>query len=488
MTTQRFRCEWVWLGGDAAVADVVVVVDDEVIVAIEQGGEADVDLPGLTLPGAANAHSHAFHRALRGAPQSGTGTFWTWRQQMYRAAEALTPARYEQLATAVFAEMLLAGYTAVGEFHYLHHQADGERYDDPNAMGLALIAAAGRAGIRLTLLDTCYLHGGIGDDGELLALDDVQERFSDGDVDRWRHRVDDLRAAISAGPGDAPEGGSLVAHAVDASGVIPAHDTPDGSAAAGRHRHVRVGAAIHSVRAVDPEAMVVVNAWAAANDSPLHAHVSEQPAENHQSQVRFGATPVGVLHTAGVLGPRFTAVHATHLTDDDIALLGADGSAACFCSTTERDLADGIGPSVALAAAGVPLCIGSDSHAVVDSFEETKAIEMDARLASGHRGNHTVAALHAMRAANGYAAIGWPEGGRIEVGAPADFVTIDLRSPRTAATGDDPLATALFAAGAADVTDVVVAGRHVVRDGYHVTIDVPAALAAAVDDLGLGPS
>ncbi|MEI6403724.1 MAG: amidohydrolase family protein, partial [Actinomycetota bacterium] len=165
MSSTAFHCELAWLGGDTAAAGVLVEVTDGIITDIRAGVSAPagaVALRGLTLPGFANAHSHAFHRALRGRTHAGSGSFWTWRDQMYGLAARLTPASYRALARAVYGEMVLAGITAVGEFHYLHHDSDGAPYEEPNAMGEALIAAAGEAGLRITLLDACYLHGGVG--------------------------------------------------------------------------------------------------------------------------------------------------------------------------------------------------------------------------------------------------------------------------------------------------------------------------------------
>ena len=260
-------------------------------------------LAGLTVPGFANAHSHAFHRALRSRVQAERGTFWTWRDTMYRAAEHLDPERYHRLGRAVFAEMAQAGIAVVGEFHYVHHQPSGAPYRDANAMGEALMAAATDVGIRITLLDTLYLHGALDVRG-YAPVDGMQRRFADGDVDRWVQRVADLEPAASQ----------------------------------------RVGAAIHSVRAVDPDAMARVAEWAGSTDVPLHAHVSEQQAENDQCAAAFERTPTQVLADAGVLSSRFTAVHATHPTPADIAILASRGSSVCLCPTTERDLGDGLGP------------------------------------------------------------------------------------------------------------------------------------------------
>ncbi len=374
-----------------------------------------ITLPGLTLPGFANTHSHAFHRALRGRTQRERGTFWTWREQMYAVAERLDPDSYRTLATAVFREMVAAGMTSVGEFHYLHHTADGTPYDDPHAMSHALVEAAREAGIRLTLLDTCYLSSGFGEPPQ-----GVQRRFSDGDVDAWRARVD----------------------------ALPATDG------------VRHGAAIHSVRAVPPEDMPTVAEWAAGR--PLHVHVSEQVAENDACVAAYARTPVELLADHDVLGPLTTAVHATHLTDDDVRLLAQTSTYAGFCPTTERDLGDGIGPGRRLYEAGVALTLGSDSHAVVDPFEEMRALEVDERLATQERGHWAAAELLEAATTVGHRSLGWDDAGAIAVGQRADLVTLDTASPRTAGTGADEH-TAVFAATAADVVHVVVDGRVVVR-------------------------
>jgi formiminoglutamate deiminase len=436
-----YHCELAWLGGEQAERDVLVHVDGERITAVEtavaERPAAAIRLPGLTLPGLANAHSHAFHRALRGRTHTGPGSFWTWRAQMYALAASLDPDSYLQLARATFAEMALAGISVVGEFHYLHHGPAGVPYDDPNAMGAALIAAAADAGIRITLLDTCYLQGGIG-----VELDDTQRRFADHDALAWEARASALAdSAFSGSPG------------------------------------ARIGAAIHSVRAVDPPAMEIVATWAAAREAPLHAHVSEQPAENERCAEAYGRTPTELLSDCGALGSLFTAVHATHLTDADVGRLGASSCWCCLCPTTERDLADGIGPSHALRHAGARLTLGSDSHAVVDLFEEARAVELDERLARGVRGSHDAADLLRMATEHGHASLGYPDAGRISAGCYADLTTIGLDSVRTAGTrAEDAAAVAVFAATAADIRHVVISGRVVVADGRHTSIDVVGAL------------
>ncbi len=384
-------------------------------------------LHGLTLPGLANAHSHAFQRVLRGRTQHGTGDFWSWRDQMYAAAERLDPERYLAVARATYAEMALAGITTVGEFHYLHHGPDGTPYEDPNEMAHVLMAAAADAGIRLTLIDSCYLHGGAG-----VPPEGAQRRFSDGSAEAWAERVDALRDGAS----------------------------------------VRIGAAIHSMRAVDPEAAAVVAAWARERDRPLHAHVSEQPAENEACLEAHGRTPSALLADAGALEANFTAVHATHLDESDVRLLGGAGACCCVCPTTERDLADGIGGMRRLADAGARLSLGSDSHAVIDMFEEARAVELDERLASGRRGVHTTEALMRAATEHGHACLGWPDAGRIEPGARADLVTVSLESVQLAGTSTrHALDSVVFAGSARDVRHVMVDGRDVVVDGRHTAVD-----------------
>jgi cytosine/adenosine deaminase-related metal-dependent hydrolase len=216
----------------------------------------------------------------------------------------------------------------------------------------------------------------------------------------------------------------------------------------------------------------------------LHAHVSEQPAENEACLEAYGATPTAVLADAGAVDGRFVAVHATHLAGSDFELLGGAGATCCLCPTTERDLADGIGRGRLLVDAGAHLALGSDSHAIVDSFEEARAVELDERLAAGERGRHSPSDLLGAATANGQACLGWPEAGRIEVGALCDLVAVDLDGVRLAGTDrTDPVPAVVFAATAADVTDVVVGGRQVVAGCRHLSLDVPRALRDSIEAL-----
>ena len=433
---------YAWLPGGLAEA-VRVVLDGGRFAEVRSGQPAqpgDVRLAGLVLPGLANTHSHAFQRALRGRTHDGGGTFWTWRERMYVLAARLDPDSYLALARAVYAEMALAGITAVGEFHYLHHGRAGSPYADPNAMGRALIEAARDAGLRITLLDACYLAGGLGADGPL-PLDERQLRFGDGSALRWAERV----AALRAG------------------------ERGDGT---------RVAAAIHSVRSVPRESLATV--VSASAGGPLHVHLSEQPGENEQCLAFYGVTPTRLLADAGALTPSTTAVHATHLTVEDIALLGSSRTTVSACPTTERDLADGIGPARLLHDAGSPLALGSDQNAVIDLFEEARALEMDQRLATGRRGRFTPDELLVALTSNGHRSLGWTDAGRIEVGQRADLVAVRLDTPRTA--GAEPGQAAL-AASAADVHTVIVDGRTVVSDGRHVLGDVARLLSDAITPL-----
>jgi len=419
-----YWAERAWLGRRAE--RVHIEIEGERIAAIAEGVDPPAgaeQLPGLVLPGLANAHSHAFHRALRAVAEGGEGDFWSWRDRMYEIAGRLDPDSYHRLARAVYAEMALAGVTVVGEFHYLHHATGGARYQNPNAMGEALLAAARDAGLRITLLDCCYLRGGFD-----RPLEGVQLRFGDGDADGWALRTEGLR----------DDAGS------------------------------RIGAAIHSVRALDDDSMTQVAAVARERDLPLHMHLLERREE-------LPARPLERAAEAGVLDRLTTLVHATHLAD--FAPVVETGTGVCVCRTTERFLGDG---TIATLPAELRLSFGSDSHAVVDLFEEARALELDERTRTGTRGTYGPDRLLDAATSGGYDALGW-DGGRLEPGSLADFVAVDLGGVRTSAPHAPEAAIAVFAATAADVTDVVVGGRRVVRDRRHQDVeDVGRALREAI--------
>lgn len=448
---RRLWCEWAWLGGRVPEHGVLLIVESGRLMSVTSGVERPADaehLTGLTLPGLANAHSHAFHRALRGRTHADGGSFWTWREVMYRVAERLDPDSYHRLARATFAEMALAGVVCVGEFHYLHHGPGGRRYADPNAMGHALVAAAADAGVRITLLDVCYLAGGLGEDGRYPPLSGPQLRFGDGGVEAWGERVADLDSG-----GD----------------------------------HARSGVAAHSVRAVPVRDLPEVARFATGGGLPLHVHVSEQPAENAACLAAHGLTPTRLLAEAGALTERTTLVHATHLTDDDVATVREHGSAVCLCPTTERDLADGL-PRTGDLVAGphpVPLSLGSDQHAQTDLFEEARAVELHERLRTHRRGTLDAGALLRAATVDGHSGLGWDDAGTLAPGSRADLVNVPLDGVRLA--GADPARATdavVFAATATDVRHVMVDGAWTVRDGVHTRLpDTARELDSAIKEL-----
>ncbi|HVH62656.1 MAG TPA: formimidoylglutamate deiminase [Candidatus Dormibacteraeota bacterium] len=402
-----WHAEQAWLGRKAQ--GVLIEVENGLITSIKEGAadpENATRLEGWTVPGFANTHSHAFQRLLRGEVESGAGDFWQWRDRMYGYADWEAAEDYFNHARRVFREMLEAGYTAVGEFHYLHRHG--------NELGKALIEAAREEGIRITLIDACYLRGGL--DGA--ELSDEQMSFSDGDADRWARRMDELQ---------------------DSDGV-------------------RIAAAIHSVRAVDPESMRIVAAYARERHLPLHIHLAEQPAEVDDCLRFEGCTPAELLEREGILGPDLTAVHAIHVNDRDIARLGANHVSICGCPTTERDLGDNVGPLWGLSLEGCALTIGSDSNAVIDPLDEARGLELDQRRATGRRVLHQPVELLAAATVNGMRSLGW-DAGRIAPGKLADFVT--FRGPQTLRRELDP-AYLIYALDARDVTNVVVGGTTVV--------------------------
>ena len=401
-----WHAEQAWLGHRAE--NVLIEVEQGRIKSIEEGTPAAPDavsLKGWTIPGLANAHSHAFQRLLRGEIESGSGNFWEWRAEMYRFAE-WDPADYFKHARFVFREMLEAGITTVGEFHYLHSHG--------NELGEALIDAASEEGIRITLIDACYLRGGL--DGR--ALEAEQLTFSDGDADRWARRMDRLR---------------------DADGV-------------------RIAAAIHSVRAVDSESMRIVATYARERRIPLHIHLAEQAAEVEECMKYEFCTPAELLDREGILGPDLTAIHAIHVSESDIDLLGRNEVCVCACPTTERDLGDRVGPIAALARAGCTLSVGSDSNAVTDVLEESRALELDQRRATGARVIHQPEDLLRAATADGMRALGW-DAGELRVGMLADFITLD--QPGGLWRELNP-AYLVYGFSGRDVTNVVIGGNTVV--------------------------
>lgn len=381
----------------------------------------------LELPGIANAHSHAFQRLLRGSVQSRAvgreDTFWTWRESMYQLACGLDLEELERATRLCFVECLEAGYTAIGEFHYLHHQADGTSYPDPVATSRVIARAAAQTGIRLSLLWTVYAQGGF-----QVPLQERQRRFGVSDLDTVRRSLDTLTA--------------------EADGAM-----------------FRMGLGIHSVRAVPRDWLGPLMEEAEARDLPLHVHVSEQPQEVRDCREATGLTPVALLDVEGVLGPRCTLVHATWLEETDLERIATSGATVCVCPTTEGDLGDGFPQTDALAQAGVPLCVGSDSHAVIDPWAELRTLEYQARAREGRRcvltdaDGRVAPALIEIGHHNGYNALGLSSKG--------DRVFLDAGA-RVFEGSTDLEGAAVTAGHPGLVQRVEVAGNVVVEEGRHL--------------------
>lgn len=400
------------------------------------GVEAERLRGRVLLPGFVNAHSHAFQRALRGfvqhaAPASDSGqvprdSFWTWREAMYSLAETLDPDAMERIATLAFREMVSAGFTTVGEFHYLHHQPDGSPYTVEDELSLRIVSAAQAAGIRLVLLYVAYARAGFG-----VAPNPRQRRF------------------IHRSPQD-------VLAAIERLGDV------------GRKQGFTVGLAAHSVRACPESWLRELSGFSGV----VHAHVDEQPAEVAASLLEHGRRPVQVFADAGMVGERFSAVHLTHPDDAEIDTLSRLGGCVVACPTTELDLGDGFLPADRLdGRAGI--CIGSDSHAAIDPFAEVRAIEWHARAVAGRRNvlrpapaddprDGLALRLLEMGSLNGARSLG-VNAGRIETGRLADIIAIDVTRLEFAEARLLP--AIVFNGTPAAVTDAWVGGRRVKSGG-----------------------
>jgi formimidoylglutamate deiminase len=406
-----------------------------------RAGFETVKLPGRAiLPGLVSAHGHSFQRAIRGRTEvrhPGRSDFWSWRDAMYRAAAVLDPDDVHAVARMAFLELARAGVTAVGEFHYLVHDPRGRPYSVPDLLARQVVRAAREVGLRIALLRVAYARGGAG-----VPASPEQRRFVDADPEDVLESVEGL-AEFTRGD-----------------------------------RCASVGVAPHSVRAVPASWLAPLSAEARRRGWPVHVHVAEQPAEVEQCRAEHGVTPVALLEREGVLGPRTTAVHAIHLTADDVVALGRTGTTVCACPTTERDLGDGVVPADELLRAGVPLALGADSHVQADLLEEARALEGNLRLVRRERGVLAAGAgaapddlalrLLGFATAGGMQSLGLP-GGSLRPGEPADFLTVSLDDPSVAgATAADLVPAVVFSAARTAVRDVHVAGEPVVRDGGDV--------------------
>ena len=383
-----------------------------------------------TLPGIPNIHSHAFQRAMAGLAERQTArrdSFWTWRERMYGFAGRLDPGLMRDVAAQLYVEMLEAGYTAVCEFHYLHHRPDGRSYDDPAAMSKSLLEAARETGIRLTLLPVLYMSGGF--DGR--ALGERQRQFAH-DVDGFRRLVEDL-----AGHED---------------------------------ESLRIGMALHSLRAVPADAMrALFEDWSFAQGRPVHVHVAEQVLEVEECLAARGARPVEWLLDHAEVDARWTLVHATHVSDAEVAALAASGAVVALCPTTEANLGDGLFPLRDYLQRGGRIGIGSDSNVSVSPVEELRWLEYGQRLAARRRNiavsgdeTSTGALLYSQALAGGLRACGQPPA------AADDFVVLDADAAALAcATADDLHDRVVFGGNRPLVDAVHVAGRQVVVGGRH---------------------
>ena len=383
------------------------------------------------LPGFINVHSHSFQRLIRGRAESRAVSgrdFWSWRGTMYRAAAMLTPEDVYDVARMTFLEMVKAGTTTVGEFHYLHTDANGQVYDDPNELSKRVIAAAESVGIRIVLLRAAYLRSGFE-----VPTDLGQTRFFETTDAFLKH----TEALIAACPG------------------------------------VTVGIAPHSIRAVPLADLREIVAWGRNRGLPIHMHVAEQVAENAACEREYGATPVALLARNGLLGGDFTAVHAIHISEAEIALLADAGATVCSCPTTERNLGDGILAADKVVRAGIPIALGSDSQAQIDPLEDARQLDLHLRLQQQERavldgiaGKAIAERLFDCATKNGARSLKI-EAGELAEGKFADFVTIDLEDLSIAGESSGLLSGIVFGMGRTAVRDVVVGGRFILRDGRH---------------------
>lgn len=403
---------------------------------VDTGSARIVDLPGKALlPGFVNTHSHSFQRLIRGKAESraSSGTdFWSWRGTMYHAASRLNPEDVYDVARMAFLEMVLAGTTGVGEFHYLHNAPDGNPYDDPNLLAKKVIAAAQSVGLRIVLSRTAYLRSGFE-----LPPDPGQVRFFESTSEFLVNTASLLRDFANS----------------------PA---------------VRIGIAPHSIRAVPLNDLKQVAEWNRTAKLPIHMHVSEQVAENAACLREYGLTPVELLHRERILSPHFTAVHAIHILPAEAAMLAESGATICACPTTERNLGDGIFPADRAMNAGIPIALGSDSQAQIDPLEDARELDYHLRLQQQKRAildgiepKPLGAMLFECATVNGARALAIPAGELKPRGA-ADFFTVDLNDASIAGHSENDLLPMLvFSMNRSAIRDVVVNGSIILRDQQH---------------------
>ncbi len=393
------------------------------------------------VPGLVNVHSHSFQRAIRGRTENrtsaSTDTFWTWRQAMYQAANLLSPEDVYHVARTTFLEMLMSGITTVGEFHYLHNEPGGARYEDPNLLAMQVIRAAEEVGLRIALLRTAYARA-----GWKKPVNPAQARFTTADPETFITDTERLRSSVSKLSG------------------------------AGR---VWVCVAPHSIRALPLQYLLRVAEYSRAQDLALHMHVAEQPAEVEQCLEEHGVRPVELLDKHRLLDERFTAIHAIHVDEGEITRLGRGKARVCACPTSERNLGDGAVPADRLMNSGVHMCFGSDSNVQIDLFEDARELEYHLRtqklqravLAPESKESGLAERLFQSATAGGAEALGAPVG-ELEPGKAADFFTVDLDDPSIA--GAEPnslLSNLVFSAERTAIREVFVGGRQIIVEGHH---------------------
>jgi formimidoylglutamate deiminase len=392
------------------------------------------------LPGLVNAHSHAFQRAIRGRTEYRTknerDSFWTWREQMYEAANRLTPDDIYDVSRMAFLEMALSGITAVGEFHYLHHAPDGTRYEDPNLLAKEVVRAARDVGLRIALLCVAYARSGY-----QTGANPRQARFLESEPETYLARLERLRSDLRE-----PE-------------------------------EAWVGVAPHSVRAVPLNYLKEVVHYALEQKLPVHMHLAEQSEEVIACTEEYGRSPVSLLYSEGLLSERFTGVHIIHSTPAEIRVFAQAGATVCACPTTERNLGDGIVPADLFLEHGVQLSFGTDSNVQIDLLEEARELEYHLRLErlervilapTGEASSSALAArLFECTTSGGAQSIGTPSG-KLEPGMRADFFTVDLNDPSIAGSSEhDLIASIIFSLSRTAVCDVFVGGKQIVSESRH---------------------
>lgn len=433
--------------------DVRLTVEDGIVSAVEANSapQPGDERHAIILPGMLNLHSHAFQRGMAGLAETrgpGADSFWSWREVMYRFALTMTPEQVEAVAAQLYVEMLEAGFSRVGEFHYLHHERDGGHYSDIAEMAGRIASAASRAGIGLTLLPVFYAHSGFGG----ATPNEGQRRFIN-DLDSFGRLLEGSRAAVK-----------------DLPGAV-------------------VGVAPHSLRAVTPDELTAV---AAMTDGPIHIHVAEQVKEVEDCIAWSGMRPVEWLLASAPVDGRWCLIHATHMTDNETIAMAKSGAVAGLCPVTEANLGDGTFSAPLFAEHAGRFGVGSDSNVLIGLPDELRQLEYSQRLFHRQRnvlaapGQSNGRALFDGALTGGAAALGAGPA-EIAVGASADFVSLEAEHPSLAGKRGDRILDAWIFANGAKVDNVWVRGRKVVSEGRHFSRDAIAEdFRAVMNELSAG--